>query len=76
MPQYKEGQKVQYKPVGGPNSNTSESVGTIKGVLTEPGNQAGRNVNASEEQPRYEIENANTGKTTTIYEENILGKAK
>ncbi|KAK4247261.1 hypothetical protein C7999DRAFT_41414 [Corynascus novoguineensis] len=76
MPQYKEGQQVRYKPVGGPDSNTSESVGTVKGVLTEPGTQAGRNVSASEEQPRYEIENANTGKTTTIYEANILGPAK
>lgn len=39
----------------GPDSNTSESVGTVKGVLTEPGNQAGRNVGASDEQPRYEV---------------------
>ncbi|KAF3492090.1 uncharacterized protein GIQ15_01607 [Arthroderma uncinatum] len=92
MPQYKKGQNVRYKPVGGayreallsaksntdieyigPDSNTSESVGCIKSVLTEPGNQAGRNVNASEDNPRYEVENQNTGKTTTIYEENILG---
>lgn len=60
-------------------------------VLTEPGQQAGRNVNASEDSPRYEvcitghqcltsgaltenqIENLNTGKTTTIYEANIIG---
>ncbi|KAK5998764.1 hypothetical protein PT974_01146 [Cladobotryum mycophilum] len=75
MPQYKEGQKVSYKPVGGPDSNTSTSTGTIKGVLEEPGRQAERNVNASPENPRYEIENTNTGKTTTIYEANILGEA-
>ncbi|PGH14945.1 hypothetical protein AJ80_05708 [Polytolypa hystricis UAMH7299] len=73
MPQYKEGQSVRYKPVGGPESNTSESIGTIQSVLTEPGTQASRNVQASEEQPRYEVENQNTGKTTTIYEKNILG---
>ncbi|KAL2166191.1 hypothetical protein VTG60DRAFT_3151 [Thermothelomyces hinnuleus] len=64
--------KSRYKPVSGPDSRTPESVGTVKGVLTEPGNQAGRNVSASAEQPRYGIENANTGKTTTIYETNIL----
>lgn len=60
----------------GPNSNTSESVGMIKDVLTEPGQQAGRNVNASIDSPRYEIENLNTGKTTTIYERNIIGIEK
>lgn len=82
MPQYKEGQTVRYKPVGGmysysplctlhsshpsgpllrleiplgPDSNTSESTGVVKSVLTEPGNQAGRNVQASEDDPRYEV---------------------
>jgi len=75
MPQYKEGQTVRYKPVGGPDSNTSESIGVVKQVITEPGNQANRNVQASEEEPRYEIENKNTGKLTSIYEKNILGEA-
>ncbi|KAL2262158.1 hypothetical protein VTK26DRAFT_2320 [Humicola hyalothermophila] len=74
MTNYKTGQTVRYKPVGGPDSNTSESVGKIKGVLTEPGLQAGRNVQASTDNPRYEIENLNTGKTTTVYEANILGE--
>jgi len=46
MPQYKEGQIIRYKPVGGPESNTSESTGTIRGLLVEPGNQAGRNVDS------------------------------
>ncbi|KAK1774836.1 hypothetical protein QBC45DRAFT_423938 [Copromyces sp. CBS 386.78] len=73
MVMYKTGQTVRYKPVGGPSSNTSESVGKIMDVLTEPGQQAGRNVNASPETPRYEIQNLNTGKSTTIYEANILG---
>lgn len=39
----------------GPDSHTSESVGKVKDVLTEPGHQAGRNVNASPENPRYEV---------------------
>ncbi|KAI9830584.1 MAG: hypothetical protein M1826_004610 [Phylliscum demangeonii] len=73
MPQYKVGQKVRYKPIGGPDSNTSESTGTIKNVITEPGNMTDRNVDASEESPRYEIENTNTGKSSAIKEENILG---
>ncbi|KAE8315610.1 hypothetical protein BDV24DRAFT_129847 [Aspergillus arachidicola] len=76
MPQYRNGQSVIYKPIGGPDSRTPESIGTIQSVLTEPGNQAGRHVDASEENPRYEIENQNTGKTTTVYERNILGPAE
>ncbi|KAI9373918.1 hypothetical protein BJX61DRAFT_541280 [Aspergillus egyptiacus] len=75
MPRYQNGQTVEYKPVGGPESRTSVSTGTIKSVLTEPGQQADRNVAASEENPRYEIENTNTGKLTTVYEANILGEA-
>ncbi|KAL4773150.1 hypothetical protein BDW60DRAFT_206449 [Aspergillus nidulans var. acristatus] len=75
MPRYSNGQMVEYKPVGGRDSNTSKSTGMIKSVLTEPGRQADRNVDASEDSPRYEIENANTGKVTTVYEDNILGEA-
>ena len=41
----------------GPESRTSESVGIIKQVTTKPGIQAGRNVAASEEDPRYEVSN-------------------
>ena len=74
-PQYQKGQTVRYKPVGGPDSNTSESTGKITDVLTEPGVQAERNVQASEDRPRYEIVNENTGKTTTVYEDNVLGTA-
>lgn len=77
----------------GPDSNTPESTGTIKSVLTEPGQQAGLNVQASSDNPRYEvrfcgclwwrrkslidikIENSNTGKTTTVFESNIMRKA-
>jgi hypothetical protein len=39
----------------GPDSNTSESTGKITDVLTEPGRQADRNVQASEDRPRYEV---------------------
>ncbi|MCL6375733.1 DUF2945 domain-containing protein [Pectobacterium atrosepticum] len=46
-PQYKKGQSVRYKPVGGPDSNTSESVGVIRDVLTEPGRQADRFITAT-----------------------------
>lgn len=55
MPQYKTGQTVRYKPVGGPDSNTSESTGKIIDVITEPGVQADRNVQASSDDPRYEV---------------------
>ncbi|KAJ7444712.1 hypothetical protein FB451DRAFT_988424, partial [Mycena latifolia] len=72
-PCHKKGQTVRYKPLGGPDSNTPETVGTIHDVLTEPDVQADRNVNASKANPRYEIQNSNTGKMTTIYEQNILG---
>ncbi|EAU86531.1 hypothetical protein CC1G_10253 [Coprinopsis cinerea okayama7 len=73
-PQFKKGQTVRYKPIGGPHSNTPESVGVIRDVLTSPGREADRNVNASAEDPRYEIENSNTGKLSAIYESNILGR--
>lgn len=54
-PRYKKGQMVTYKPIGGPDSNTPESVGRINDVLTEPGMQANRNVQASADNPRYEV---------------------
>ncbi|KAH7187333.1 hypothetical protein DER44DRAFT_816537 [Fusarium oxysporum] len=73
MAKYKTGQSVRYKPVGGPDSQTSETVGVITDVLTEPGIQADRNVQASPDSPRYEIQNSNTDKVTTVYEANILG---
>ncbi|KAL4932446.1 DUF2945 domain-containing protein [Aspergillus undulatus] len=74
MPRYSNGQMVSYRPVGGPDSNTSTSTGTIKSVLTESGKQADRNVQASSDNPRYEIENSNTGKVTSVYEDNIMGE--
>jgi hypothetical protein len=39
----------------GPQSHTSETVGVIKEVLTSPGNLTGRQVQATEQDPRYEV---------------------
>ena len=41
--------------ITGPQSHTSETVGVIKEVLTSPGNLTGRQVQASEQDPRYEV---------------------
>ncbi|KAL1877707.1 hypothetical protein Plec18167_004673 [Paecilomyces lecythidis] len=83
MPQYRVGQEVRYKPVGGPASHTSESVGVIREVITESGNLTNRNVEASKQNPRYEsipdsdvfqIENTHTHKKSAIKEENIIDR--
>lgn len=73
--EYSVGQKVQYKPVGGRDSQTSISTGTVERVLTSK-EQAGDKkvrVNASEREPQYEILNSNTGKKTALKGKNILG---
>ncbi|KAK7719499.1 hypothetical protein SLS57_005698 [Botryosphaeria dothidea] len=72
MPAYEVGQKVRYKAIGGPESNTPTSVGTIMSVATEPRRMSGHNVQASEEDPRYEIKNEHTGKKSAIFETNII----
>ncbi|KAL2832557.1 hypothetical protein BDW59DRAFT_139419 [Aspergillus cavernicola] len=74
MPRYSNGQMVEYKPIGGRDSNTSVSTGKVMSVLTEAGRQAERNVEATKDKPRYEIENSNTGKRTSVFEDNILGE--
>lgn len=43
----------------GPDSQTSESTGVIKEVATEPTNMTDRNVDASEESPRYLVSRLN-----------------
>ncbi|KFZ18290.1 hypothetical protein V502_04170 [Pseudogymnoascus sp. VKM F-4520 (FW-2644)] len=75
-PKYENGQVVFYKPIGGPNSETSESTGIITGVLTQPGQQANVQVTASAAQPRYEIQNYNTGKTTRANDGKSRGTAR
>ncbi|OJJ51683.1 hypothetical protein ASPZODRAFT_127799 [Penicilliopsis zonata CBS 506.65] len=76
MPQFKKGDSVRYKPVGGPESKTSESVGIVREVSTVPTQLTGRNVEASREEPRYEIENSHTHKRSAIKEANIIGPAE
>lgn len=39
----------------GPESKTSESVGTVRSVSTARTNMTHRNVEASEDEPRYEV---------------------
>ncbi|KAJ5467738.1 hypothetical protein N7475_005490 [Penicillium sp. IBT 31633x] len=68
MPQYKEGDKVSYKPVGGPNSRTSSSVGVVRETMS------GRS--ASDNETRYKIENMHTHKSSNIKESNIEGPAE
>ena len=43
------------KPLKGPNSNTSESTGTIVKVIAEATELGGRHVQASEDNPRYGV---------------------
>ncbi|KAL1649226.1 hypothetical protein SLS58_001801 [Diplodia intermedia] len=83
MPRYQVDQKVLYKAIGGPDSNTPVSHGTIMSVITKDARMAGHNVKASEDDPRYEpaskvptrakqIKNDNTGKNSAIFETNII----
>ncbi|KAJ5601734.1 hypothetical protein N7510_011268 [Penicillium lagena] len=76
MPAYRKGESVRYKPVGGRESHTSETVGVIRDVSTHDTSLTGRNVAASADEPRYEIENERTHKRSAIKEANILGPAE
>ncbi|KAJ5539995.1 hypothetical protein N7513_008327 [Penicillium frequentans] len=76
MPMFHQGQRVSYKPVGGPDSNTSASVGVIREIATKPTNLTGRSVVASDEEPRYQIENEKTHKSSAVKEANIIGPAE
>ncbi|KAJ5723342.1 hypothetical protein N7488_001377 [Penicillium malachiteum] len=76
MPAFHTGQRVNYKPVGGPNSNTSASIGVIREIATQPTALTGRSVDASEAMPRYQIENLKTHKSSAVKECNILGPAE
>ncbi|KAJ3518856.1 hypothetical protein NMY22_g13471 [Coprinellus aureogranulatus] len=72
-PQYEVGDAVIYVPVGDADSSMTEYTGVIRDVFTNPGRPAGRKAQVIEE-TRYEIEEAITGRLTTIYEKNILRK--
>lgn len=48
-------QQILICQIKGPESHTSESVGTIRQVSTTNTNLTGRNVEASKEEPRYEV---------------------
>ncbi|KAF7716860.1 Uncharacterized protein PECH_006957 [Penicillium ucsense] len=76
MPAFQAGQRVSYKPVGGRESHTSESVGVIRDVSTHDTTMTGRRVEASPGEPRYEIENEHTHKRSAVKESNILGPAE
>ncbi|TCD70211.1 hypothetical protein EIP91_004391 [Steccherinum ochraceum] len=64
MADYKKGEKVEYRPVGGGNDNVSTTTGIITNV--EKGDDG---------EARYTIQNDNTGKETTYQAMNIVGKA-
>ncbi|KAI0049784.1 hypothetical protein FA95DRAFT_1556488 [Auriscalpium vulgare] len=59
---YKQGDKVEYKPIGGAADNVSHSTGQIVDVVND------------ESENRYVIKNDNTGKETTYQEKNIVKK--
>ncbi|CAL1716411.1 unnamed protein product [Somion occarium] len=62
---YNEGDKVEYRPIGGGNDNVSTTTGTITEVEAADGGST-----------RYTIKNDSTGKETSNYQEkNIVGKA-
>ncbi|KAI0346539.1 hypothetical protein BDW22DRAFT_1481571 [Trametopsis cervina] len=64
MTSYKEGDKVEYRPIGGDSDNVSHSTGVIQKISE-----------AEDGSSRYTIKNDNTGKTTEYQEKNIVGKA-
>ncbi|KAI0004108.1 hypothetical protein BJV74DRAFT_881285 [Russula compacta] len=62
MANYKAGDRVEYRPVGGAADNVSHTTGEILDVIDEG------------EEPRYVIRNDNTNKETTYQEKNIVKK--
>ncbi|EIN12907.1 hypothetical protein PUNSTDRAFT_131137 [Punctularia strigosozonata HHB-11173 SS5] len=57
-----EGDKVEYKPIGGAADNVAHSTGVIEQIVDEGGEK------------KYSIRNDNTGKVTTYQEMNLVGK--
>ncbi|EKM58186.1 uncharacterized protein PHACADRAFT_207020 [Phanerochaete carnosa HHB-10118-sp] len=64
MAQYVQGDKVEYRPIGGSSDNVAHSTGIIEKIWQ-----------AEDGTTRYTIKNENTGKTTDYQEMNIVGKA-
>jgi len=63
MSDYSKGDKVEYRPIGGPSENVSHSTGVITKIHeSEDGGT------------RYTIKNDNTGKETNYQEMNIVKK--
>jgi len=62
---YKQGDQVEYRPVGGSDDNVSHSVGEIKDIIEDDSGEV-----------RYAIQNANTGKVTNYKVSNIVGKTE
>lgn len=71
--EFKEGDRVVYRPVGHAMQTT---VGVIKKILTEPeaAGTRGNVAKASEDEPRYVIYNEHTGKETPYKRDNIVEK--
>lgn len=72
--EFKEGDRVVYHPVGGAQQT---SIRVIKKVLTHEEEAGTRHttMHASQEEPRYVIENEHTKKETAYKRENIVEKA-
>lgn len=72
--EFKEGDRVQYHPVGGA---AQTAYGVIKKILTHEEEAGTRHttMHASPEDPRYVIENEHTKKETAYKRENIINKA-
>lgn len=73
--EFKEGDRVVYHPVGGAMQT---SVGTIKKILTHEEEVGTRHatMHATEQEPRYVIENEHTHKETAYKRENIVEKTE
>ncbi|KAF5368982.1 hypothetical protein D9758_002881 [Tetrapyrgos nigripes] len=69
------GDHVEYHAVGGGNVPSSATTGEIKDVIDSkaPAGETGVRVNAPKDDPRYVIENDNTGKETAYKAQNIKG---
>ncbi|EGN98880.1 hypothetical protein SERLA73DRAFT_136893 [Serpula lacrymans var. lacrymans S7.3] len=79
MSEYKKGDKVEYRPIGGDSDNVSHSVGEVVEVQGS-GAVSIFSVNPAHpltfpQDAKYTIRNDNTGKATTYQEKNIVSKA-